>query len=682
MGNLFIIYFLIMRSSTNKCIDKKRAISAVRYACAACFILICLLLKVDQLSAQTEVMAWGNITGIRVDGQLMNFESSLMVIGKNGSVLNATGRERQRPRYHRDGQTQTVTTELGGIRFLEAVTDDSPGKASVSLTSTALKDTVIDGAYFCIDLPDRFFATGIAQFQNGKTKGKSIKLAGLPARGEKQQFKSADEVILSSEERQIEIKLNTISPVSICRNDESPVYSLYIRLTGPEIKKGSDVKIDISLVVNGKIDATPAEIMVDSKNPGNRFAGFGGNFRLQNPSSDPKVIQYCLDNMRVAWGRVEMPWQLWQPDENTNPIEAALNGKLDKHVKESMEMAQKLAKRGIPMIISDWSAPDWAIIGTQDDAYRNRNRGIFGYPLNPEKTGKIYKSIGDYLAYLKQAYGVEPALFSFNESDLGINIRHTGREHADFIKGMGAYLASRGIVTKMLLGDNSDATTFDFILPAMNDPETHKYISAVSFHSWRGCDNETLKKWAGAARKMNLPLIVAEGSTDAAAWNYPEIFNEQAFAMYEINLYVRICSVSQPLSILQWQLTSDYSVMTGDGIFGTAGPLRPTSRFWNLKQLASTPAEAFSLQTTCSSDALNCAAFGNIARGEYAVHIVNNGAGRKASVKGLPADASVFEVFVTNETKGMEKTGEVTAVNGTLQVNLLPASFTTLISKK
>jgi hypothetical protein len=30
----------------------------------------------------------------------------------------------------------------------------------------------------------------------------------------------------------------------------------------------------------------------------------------------------------------------------------------------------------------------------------------------------------------------------------------------------------------------------------------------------------------------------------------------------------------------------------------------------------------------------------------------------------------------------MEKTGEVTAVNGTLQVNLLPASFTTLIRKK
>ena len=172
-----------MRSNTNKCLDKKRSISVVRYACAACFILICLLLKVDRLSAQTEVMACGNITGIMVDGQLMEFESSLMVIGKNGSVLNTTGRERQRPKYHRDGQTQTVTTELGGIRFLKTVTDEISGKASVSLISTALKDTVIDGAYFCIDLPDRYYSNGTVQFLNGKTKGKSIKLAGLPVRG-------------------------------------------------------------------------------------------------------------------------------------------------------------------------------------------------------------------------------------------------------------------------------------------------------------------------------------------------------------------------------------------------------------------------------------------------------------------------------------------------------------------
>jgi O-glycosyl hydrolase len=644
--------------------------------------LILLFFMTGLVNAQTEVMAWGNITGIRVEGQLMEFESSFRVIGKDGSVINATGREKQHPKYHRDGQTQTVTTELGGIRFLEIVTDNGAGKARVSITSTALKDTVVDGAYFCLDIPDRYYSAGSVQFISGKTKGNPIDLAGLPSLNEKKQIRSADGVAFSSENRQIEISFNVVSPVFVCRKEEGPGYRLYIRLLGPKIKKGPDFKREFNLAVSGTIDISAVEIAVDSKNPGNSFAGFGGNFRLQNPSSDPEVIQYCLDNMRVAWGRVEMPWNLWQPDENVNPAEAAINGKLDKHVKESMEMAQKLAKLGIPMIISDWSAPNWAILGNPDDAFRYRDRGIYGYQLNPDKTDMIYRSLGDYLAYLKQVYGVEPELFSFNESDLGIDIRHTGKEHAGFIKGLGSYLASRGIVTKLLLGDNSDATTFDFILPAMNDPETHKYIGAVSFHSWRGCDNETLKKWAGAAKKMNLPLIVAEGSTDAAAWNYPEIFNEQTFALYEINLYIKICSVCQPLSILQWQLTSDYSVMNGDGIFGTSGPLRPSTRFWNLKQLSSTPANAFALQTTCSNDGINCAAFGNIAKGEFAVHIINNGAGRLASIKGLQSDASIYEVFVTDETRGMEKTGEVTAENGTVQVNLPPASFISIISKK
>jgi hypothetical protein len=284
--------------------------------------------------------------------------------------------------------------------------------------------------------------------------------------------------------------------------------------------------------------------------------------------------------------------------------------------------------------------------------------------------------------YLKDAYGVEVSMFSFNESDLGINVRHTGKEHAEFIKGLGQHLAERGLATKLLLGDNSDATTFDFIVPAMNDPETHKYIGAVSFHSWRGCTDETLEKWAGAAKQLNLPLIVGEGSTDAAAWNYPEIFSEESFAFYEINLYTRILSICQPLSILQWQLTADYSLLTGAGIFGTKGPLLPTQRFWNLKQLSATPAGSFALPLTCTKEGVNCAAFGNISRGEYALHIVNNGAECQATVSGIPADVSTFEIFVTDREYGMKKMGEALVSEGKLTFSLSKAGFTTLISKR
>jgi O-glycosyl hydrolase len=631
------------------------------------------------INAQTEVMAWGNLTGIRVEGQLMEFETNLSVAGQNWTIINSTGKEKQsRPRYHRDGITQTVTTDIGGIQFSEIVKENGTGSAIVSVTAKAVKDTIINGVYFCLDLPDKYYANATISLNSSDRKQK---LSDLLSSAEKVRKLTAKSIFAESEKRQLSVSFGTSLPVIIRKENAASGYRIYIGIMGPEIKKDQQIQRSFTIKATGTIDKTPVEIVVDAGNPGRKFAGFGGNFRLQNPKADPQVIQYCLDNMRVAWGRVEMPWSMWQPDENTNPIEAAKSGKINQHVKESMLMAQKLAKTGMPIIISDWTAPDWAIIGDPRDAFRYRSKGIYGYPLNPEKTAKIYQSIGDYLDYLKLNYGVEPDLFSFNESDLGINIRHTGKEHAEFIKGFGAYLASRGIATKLLLGDNSDATTFDFILPAMNDPETHKYIGAISFHSWRGCDDETLEKWAGAAKKMNLPLIVAEGSTDAAAWTYPEIFYEQTFALYEINLYIRICSICQPLSILQWQLTSDYSVLMGDGIFRTAGPMKPTRRFWNLKQLASTPEGAFALPNTCNKEEINCASFGNLARGEYAVHIVNNGAEREAVIKGLPSDVTRLEIYVTDTTRGMEKTGEIKAEDGSFMLNLPPAAMISLISK-
>ena len=52
------------------------------------------LFSATSLSAQTEVMAWGNMSGIRVDGELMEFESSFRV-GKPGGEMEISGKERQ-----------------------------------------------------------------------------------------------------------------------------------------------------------------------------------------------------------------------------------------------------------------------------------------------------------------------------------------------------------------------------------------------------------------------------------------------------------------------------------------------------------------------------------------------------------------------------------------------------------
>jgi len=636
------------------------------------FIAALTVLPARLLMAQTEVMAWGNITGIRVEGQLMEFESSLRVVAKDWTRINATGKERQRPKYDREGETQSVSTDFGGFRFSQEVKENGTGSAIVKIICSADRDTVINGTYFCIDLPAKYYSSGTLRI-NGASKKQ--KLSEIISEDGKFKGFRARNINIESDRQQLSLSFDEASSVLVRKDGAYPGFKVYVRLMGPEIKKEQKVQKTIIIKSTGVIDKSPVEIIADFKNPGRKFDGFGGNFRLQNPKADPLVIDYCLDNMRVAWGRVEMPWAMWHSEENSDPVEAARQGKLNKHVFESMLMAQGLSKKGMPVIVSDWTVPEWAVLP------RTSERNQRGDRLNPDKIEKIYKSIGDYIVYLKQNYGVEPVAFSFNESDIGINVLQTPQEHADFIKGFGKHLASRGLATRLLLGDNSDATTYDFIFPALNDPGTHKYLEAVSFHSWRGCDEATLKKWAGAAKELNVPLIVAEGSTDAAAWNYPEIFFEQTFALYEINLYIRICAICQPLSILQWQLTSDYSVLRGEGIFRTTGPLTPSRRFWNLKQLASTPEGAFSIPFTCNKEEVNCALFGNIARGKYAIHIVNNGAERPADIKGMPADSGPMEIFVTDAIRGMEKIGETGSVDGLLKLTLPAAAMISLISK-
>ena len=639
------------------------------------FAVLSVLMYFPNLTAQTEVMAWGNMTGIRVEGELMEFETSFRIAEQNWSAIEFTGRERHATQYSRENGVHKVKSAVLRVNFEQLVTDKRAGETSVSLSYTSDTTRKTEGVYYCFALPAKRYADGEVTIGT-----KHIAFNGNYTLSEKA---TAKRIVIRGEGRNIQLDFQS-GVTAFLRKEPDNAAILYIKLLDGNLRKGQKGQLRFTITATGNIDHAPVDVAIDSNNPGRLFAGFGGNFRLQNPTADPQVIDYCLNNMRVAFGRAEMPWMMWQPDENADPIADARAGKLNARVTQSMLMAQRLAAMGMPVIISAWFPPNWAVAG---NPRAFRGGGIAALRLDPAKKQQIYRSLTDYLICLKQVYGVEAYAFSFNESDLGINILHTAEEHAVFIKELGAYMASRGLATKMLLGDNSDATTFDFIVPTMDDPQTYPYIAAVSFHSWRGCDDATLHKWAGAARRLNVPLLIGEGSTDAAAWRYPQIFLEPTFALYEINLYIRIAAICQPLSILQWQLTSDYSLLWGNGIYRSEGALRPTQRFWNLKQLSETPADAFALPFTCTKEEVNCAAFGNLSRGEYAVHLVNNGAARKATIKGLPqpaegASSVQYAVYATNHDLEMAEIPCVKHADGSLSVDLPPTSFVTLIRKQ
>jgi hypothetical protein len=630
-----------------------------------------------QAHAQAELAPWGNLTGIRLQGELLELGTSLQVAGPGWAHVAVTGHERQRPTYTRQGTQQLVTTRLDSLAFREVVADTGPGQATVTVQVASETTRPLLGAFFSLALPPTVYARATVQFLDAQ----GTVLATRPLAGPANDAPAARQLRVSAPGRQLLIGFAEPTPVQLRPDAETKAPALYVPLLLGNVRKGQTAQRIITLKVSGDVDRAPIQLTLNPAQPGRAFAGFGGNFRLQNPKGDPQVIDYCLNNMRVAYGRVEMPWQFWQPDLAKDPTAAARQGQLHPHVRESLEMAQRLGKLGMPVVVTAWAAPQWAVVGDQGNGTGPGANGRWGAPLNLSNLAASYKSIADYLLYLKAEYGVEADLFSFNESDLGINIRQTPQEHADLIKNLGAYFASRGLKTKLLLGDTADANSYAFIYPAIQDAAARPYIGAVSFHSWRGWDTPTLQKWAAAATELHLPLLVGEGSIDAQAWGYPGIFEEPTYAVQEISLYMRLLSICQPLSILQWQLTSDYSPLAGGGLFGNHTPLHPTQRFWSLQQLAATPKDVAYLPLTADRPNVTCAALGNPGRGVYALHVVNNGATRPVTVAGLPARVKTLRLYVTDQTRGNKEQPAVKVANGRAQFTLATGSYATLVSQ-
>ena len=624
--------------------------------------------------SQAELAPWGNLQGIRVDGALMQFETSLNVLYPNGTRPVSTAKEKQRPHYQRSGNTQTVTTQIDSLHFTESVTDRGKGQAVMDIQMTASALQHVESVYLGLKLPAKYFSTVQISLDGGKPTSLTVEKTF------KNSHHTLTSIQITSPSRHLTLRFN--KPVSVFFDStrvDSGDTRIFIPLASGDLSENHQAELNFSLKVSGTIDRSPIKLALDTAHPGRTFDGVGGNFRLQNPKVDSVVIDYCLNNMRVAWGRVEMPWALWQPQLDQDPVAAAKAGNLNPHVKASMEMAQRLSQMGIPIILTAWFPPAWAVIGQLH--YKPTPEGVWGNPLDTSKTRQIYQSIAAYLLYLKSAYGVEIRDFSFNESDLGINIRQTPEAHDRLIKGLGAYLSAKGLKTKLLLGDNSDATTFSFIDAAMQDSAARPYMGAVSFHSWRGWDTKTLNKWAAAAKALKLPLIVGEGSIDAQAWGYPQIFEESSYALKEINLYVRLLAICQPESILQWQLTSDYSLLAGGGIYGNTAPLHPTQRFWNLKQLASTPKALRSLPISGQGDEVSAAALGDNKKGLYVIHLVNNGPTRKTILSGLPTAIRSLKMLVTDKTRHMKALQEIPVKNGKAVFNLNATSFTSLFAQ-
>ncbi|RXK53364.1 hypothetical protein ESB00_16860 [Oleiharenicola lentus] len=616
--------------------------------------------------AQPELAQWGSLRGLRIEGHLHAFAARMEVVRPDGTVAARTAHYANASRYRREGAGQRVEVELRGEKAVIAVEETGPCAARLDVAMTAAPENGSDQGVLTVDLPRADFLGGRLTWLDaiGGVVGEEAvaDTAGI-------QERSAAGVRLTGVGRTWEIRGRGDVPLRVTRMpaDSENV----VRVSVPVRPAGTaQASRTFQLQVGGEPDRRPVAIAVEPARPGARFDGIGGNFRLQFPESDPAIIDYKLANLRVSWGRIALWWRDWDADEAADPLAAARAGRVTPRQHAQMEMARRLAQRGIPVIVSVWDPPAWAQLTGP------RPPHTYNDPVNPAKWARMAESIAAYLQFLKEGYGVEAVMFSFNEPDLGL--MPAPADHAAFIKILGRACLARGLATKHLVADTSNATakSLGFAQAVINDIETRPFIGAVGFHSWGGCDDENLVQWGAAARQLGVPLLLSEGGPDAEAHRHPDLFLEPAYALDEIELYVRIAALAQPASLMHWQLTADYTLLKGGGAYGHAGPLAHTPRFHAFQQLGATPPGAFALPVTKDRRDVTVAAFGDRANGRYALHLVNTGAARTALVSGLPDGVKVLRVVATATATGLQPEVTVAVAGGRAEIPLVAAGLT------
>lgn len=651
----------------------------------------------ESVSDQTILTPWGNVTGTHVHDEWVEFEAGVRIVHPGWTGFSGAVKYLQRPHYTRNDSKRRVDSEIERLAFQIALEETGAGKARLDINVSGRTNLAAAGVFFFLDLPDTEFGGGNLEIVGGGPGDPLPLPPGVKASEGVLRQQPAHGLKITGPRRTLELDWGSPRAVLVRRdlssrptslNDpavrqqfvtgpgrEPTSYQVYVELVSGNVTPGCAGNVSIAVAATAVADPQPVHLVLDAARPGRPFQGIGGNFRLQFPKTDAAVLHYNLENLRSAWGRFDLYWAEWDPEEHQEPLATARAGNLHPKIVGAIDTARTLARRQMPLIVSAWVPPKWARAPSQP-------AGLRGTALDTNKLDRICSSLTSYLLYLKENAGIEAAYFSFNEPETGVEVRQTAAEHIQFIRVMGPHLARAGLTTKLLLGDTAHGTpaALEFIHPALADPTTHPYIGAVAFHSWRGCTAEVLPRWAEAARQLGVPLLVTETGPDAHLHEYPSVRLEPWFQLQEIELYVRICSLAQPATIMEWQLTTDYSVLSGGGVYGEAGPLKPTQRFWNLKQLGATPPGAFALPLASDRRDVTAAAFGELLNGQYALHLVNRGAERHAILSGLPASVSTLRRFITDATRGMEEGERISVQNGRAEFTLSPASYTTLLN--
>lgn len=597
-----------------------------------CAAVICLPTAAVEKAAYDSL---GRIIALLSEGPDLPVASGLVVVLPTAKRIPLQTRSLQRPLLReRDLLAWSGSFELPDEsrgRFELKSVEDAAG-LTYSVAVTAATRLEVDAVEWVLDLPRPVFTLGKLTPPGGADVAiPAVKpLDPVFYRGEVAALRLAD----PTEARVLEIGFDSPRTVALADrwDPHGRSYQLRVTLARGPLNAGAAASVSVRLQLGGKPQSVaPVRLTLDGTRTRYRFHGFGGNYCWSNES--PAAL-YTLRNLKVAWARTEMKLVQWER-ERDNPGPS---------LRADLEMMQRFHKLGIPYVISIWWLPERLYTDPYEKPRRTHYRRI-----DPEKWDEVLDLVGSYLLYAKRAYGVEPDLFSFNEANIGVYVGFDPEEHAKAIKKLGACFQKLGLKTKMLLGDaTGPRDTHNYVLAAAADPEAMQYVGAVAFHSWGGATPEQYKAWGDVGEWLGLPLLVTELGVDAAAY-YTRAWDSFHYGLREAQMTQEILIHARPQGTQYWQFTNDYSLVRQ----GEGGTVEPTARFWLMKHFTDlTPQQSEALAATSDQPEVLFTAFR--AGRRYALHVLNLGAARTATLEGLP-EADWREVRTTETAHYQER---------------------------
>jgi hypothetical protein len=509
--------------------------------------------------------------------------------------------------------TGSFTLPDGGRGRMEVKSEEDASEVRYSAAVTSETPLELDAIELAIDLPRRTFLDGRFSPGDGDPIALAVSRPGTPVlyRGEPAilRFRDAGGAVT------LEIAFDRQCPASVIDRWDNAGRSFQVRaaIHRGRLAPGDTASLTAALRLANRTVSPAARLALDTSKPRYCFDGFGGNYCWNNASP---VAAYTLENLKLAWARTEMKVQQWDR-ERDNPGAA---------IRADMETMRRFHQLGVPYVISIWWLPE----RFYTDPYE-KPRSTHFRKIDPEKWDELLELVGGYLLYAKREFSVEPDLFSFNEANIGVYVGLTPEEHLKAIKRFGAHFRKLGLKTKMLLGDaTGPRDTHRFVLEAAADPDAMQYVGAVGFHSWGGGTPEQYAAWGDVGEWLKLPLLVTELGVDAAAYN-TRSYNSYHYGLREARMTQELMIHARPQGTQFWQFTNDYALARAR----PDGTVEPTARFWLMKHFTDlTPHNSDVLSASSDQPSVLFTAFR--AGATYALHLLNLGGPREASLEGLP----------------------------------------------